>query len=227
MPVSQIPDESGLQSVWPHLVDRQKPGFIAVSRKGRRFVDESASYHEFVPGMIRASEAEGEAEVVGWIIADHRAIRRWGIGFARPWPVPKGRYVRNGYLLRAPTLRALAAAAGIDPDGLEATVREFNAHASRGVDPRFHRGTRTYDLYQGDPEVKPNPCLAPLVQAPFYAVRLYAGEIGTFAGLDTDEHARVRDAQGRVIAGLYAVGNDQVNVLPVLIRVLDRPLGRR
>ena len=212
MPVSQIPGVSGVEGVWPHLVDRMKAGFIAVSRSGRRFVDESGSYHHFVPGMIRSSEQEGETEATAWLVADHRAVKHWGMGFVRPFPVPKGRYLRNGYLLRGDTLAELAQKAGIDPAGLEATVMEFNKNALTGVDPQFNRGSRTYDTYQGDDEIKPNSCLAPLVQAPFYAVRLYVGEIGTFAGIQVDANARVLNKDKLPIAGLYAVGNDQVSV---------------
>lgn len=212
MPVSRIPGVEGVEGVWPHLVDRMKPGFIAVSRKGRRFADESSSYHHFIPGMIRASQEEGEPEAIGWIVADARAVRHWGMGFVRPFPIPKGRYLRNGYLLQGATLEELARKAGIDPVGLQATVTAFNRHAQAGVDPDFNRGNRTYDSYQGDEDIRPNSCLAPLVQAPFYAVRLHVGEIGTFAGLKTDAHARVLDAADAPIPGLYAVGNDQVSV---------------
>jgi len=212
MPVSKKPGVPGTAGVWPHVVDRMKPGFIAVSRSGRRFVDESSSYHHFVPGMIRASELEGEKEAAAWLIADARAVRRWGMGFVRPFPVPKGEYIRNGYLMRGRTLAELAAKAGIDPIGLEATVKKFNGYARNGVDPEFNRGSRTYDRYQGDEEVKPNPCLAPIEHAPYYAVRLYAGEIGTFAGIRTDAYSRVVDENSKPIPGLYAAGNDQVSV---------------
>ena len=212
MPVSQIPGVQGVEGVWPHLVDRMKPGFIAVSRKGRRFADESSSYHHFIPGMIRASQEEGEAEATAWIVADARAVNHWGMGFVRPFPIPKGRYLRNGYLLRGDTLAELAARAGIDAAGLQATVEEFNRNALAGVDPHFNRGNRTYDSYQGDEDIQPNSCLAPLVQGPFYAVRLHVGEIGTFAGLKTDAHARVVGSDDAPIPGLYAVGNDQVSV---------------
>ncbi len=212
MPVSKMPGVEGTAGVWPHLVDRMKPGFIAVARTGRRFADESGSYHHFVPGMLAASEAAGETEAAAWLVADARAVRHWGMGFARPWPVPKGRYVRNGYLIRARTIAELARKAGIDAAGLEETVRRFNENARRGVDPEFNRGNRTYDRYQGDDEIRPNPCLAPLERPPFYAVRIYAGEIGTYAGIRTDAAARVLDAQGAPVPGLYAVGNDQVSV---------------
>lgn len=212
MPVSQIPGLSGVEGVWPHLVDRMKPGFIAVSRRGKRFVDESGSYHHFIPGMIRSSEQEGETEAIAWLVADARAVKFWGMGFVRPFPVPKGRYLRNGYLLRGDTLADLARKAGIDPAGLEATVKAFNKNAIAGVDPEFNRGSRVYDTYQGDDEVKPNSCLAPLVQGPFYAVRLFVGEIGTFAGIKADDKARVIGQDNQPIPGLYAVGNDQSSV---------------
>jgi succinate dehydrogenase/fumarate reductase flavoprotein subunit len=212
MPVSRIPgthDESG---VWPHVVDRPKAGFIAVTRRGRRFVDESRAYHEFVPAMVRASAADGEPEAAAWLVADERTVRRWGIGFVRPWPIPKGRHVASGYLLRGATLRELAVRAGIDPEGLEATVHAWNAQVREGRDREFGRGERLYDRFQGDDAVTPNPCLAPVERPAFYAVRLYATEIGTFAGLATDAQARVLDGQGRPIHGLYAAGNDQLNV---------------
>ena len=212
MPVSKIPGSTGIEGVWPHLVDRMKPGFIAVTRKGRRFANESGSYHHFIPGMIRANEEDGEKEAAAWLVADHRAVTRWGMGFVRPFPVPRGRYIRNGYLLRANTLAELAQKAGIDPSGLQSTVKAFNENARKGVDPEFKRGSWVYDSYQGDEEVTPNSCLAPLEQGPYYAVRLYVGEIGTFAGIKVDATARVLNDADLPIPGLYAVGNDQVSV---------------
>jgi len=212
MPVSKMPGIPGTGGVWPHLVDRMKPGFIAVVRNGKRFADESSSYHDFVPGLVHASAALGDNEAAGWIVADSRAVDRWGMGFARPWPIPKGQYVRNGYLIRGDTIEELASKAGVDPQGLVAEVTRFNANAMRGVDPDFNRGNRTYDLYQGDEEVKPNPCLAPLVKPPFYAVRIYVAEIGTYAGIKTNAHAQVVDQNGQPIPGLYAAGNDQTSV---------------
>lgn len=212
MPVSRIPGVEGVEGVWPHLVERMKPGFIAVNRQGRRFVNESSSYHHFVQGMIQDNTARGEQEAAAWMIADHRAIRRWGMGFVRPFPIPLGKYLRNGYLTRGDTLEALAHKIGVDAAGLADTLKQFNANARLGIDPLFNRGRRVYDSYQGDDEIQPNSCLAPLEQGPFYAVRLYVGEIGTFAGLKTNAHAQVLDEHNRTIAGLYAAGNDQASV---------------
>lgn len=210
MPVSVVPGSKDFTGVWPHLVDRQKPGFIAVRPDGRRFGDESSAYHDFVPEMIQASE--GDASAWCWLIGDAAAVKKWGIGMVRPFPIPHRQHLRSGYLKRAKSLRALAAECGIDPEQLERTVETFNRHAEAGADPHFGRGGRVYDVYQGDPENKPNTCLGPLTKAPFYAIRMEAGIIGTFAGLKTDRHARVLDADGRPVGGLYAVGNDQANV---------------
>ena len=210
MPVSTLPGKTGFEAVWPHLVDRQKPGFIAVTRRGKRFVDESASYHHFIPPMLRA--CAGDDEACAWLIADKRAVDKWGMGFVRPFPVPRGRYIRSGYLLTAPTLSELAGKARIDAAALSATVEAFNHNARLGVDPDFGRGGRVYDLYQGDEEVGPNPCLAPIETGPFFAVKIVPGEIGTFAGLRTDACARVLGKDGQPVPRLYAVGNDQANV---------------
>lgn len=212
MPVSVLPGKSGPDNTWPHLVDRQKPGFIAVDKRGKRFVDESASYHHFVPPLLRACAEAGDTQAHCWLVASKQAVDRWGMGFVRPFPVPRRHYIRSGYLLEGRTIAELARKAGIDPAGLEATIHTFNEYARTGKDLDFNRGGRAYDLYQGDEEVGPNPCLGPIEKGPFYAVKIVPGEIGTFAGLHTDAHARVLDQSGAPIAGLYAVGNDQASV---------------
>ncbi|WP_286851164.1 FAD-binding protein, partial [Hydrogenophaga sp. 70-12] len=89
----------------------------------------------------------------------------------------------------------------------------FNRHAAKGEDPAFGKGSKAYNRYQGDATVTPNPCVAPLEHGPYYAIRLVIGDIGTFAGLVTDEKTRVLDAAGQPIAGLYAVGNDAASVM--------------
>ena len=210
MPVSVEPGSTDYTGVWPHLIDRQKPGFIAVLADGCRFGDESSAYVDFIPQLLAA--CSGSDEAAAWLIADATAVRKWGIGRVRPFPVPHGRYLRSGYLQKGASVRELAVRCGIDAAALEETVRRFNDNAARGVDPDFGRGGRAYDVFQGDPSNGPNPCLAPLERAPFYAVRLKAGLIGTFAGLRTDRHARVLDRDNRPISGLYAVGNDQASV---------------
>jgi succinate dehydrogenase/fumarate reductase flavoprotein subunit len=211
-PVSLVPRPDGSVARFPHLVERAKPGFIAVDARGRRFVNEADSYHDFMVGLFRATPA-GE-EPVAWLIGDHAAQRRWGLGWAKPFPFPLGPALRSGYLERGRTLAELAQACGIEPATLEATVARFNASARAGDDPEFGRGRSPYNRVQGDAAATgANPSLGPLEKAPFYAVRIVAGGLGTFAGLRTDAAARVLGRDGAAVPGLFAVGNDMSSIM--------------
>jgi succinate dehydrogenase/fumarate reductase flavoprotein subunit len=209
VPMSRVPQADGSRALFPHLADRNKPGMITVNRKGERFVNESISYQDFVPQILATLEMEERQEV--YLIADHRAFRRYGLGPVRPHPVPFGKWLRNGYLVSAPTIERLAAKLDLDPARLAATVSRFNMHAAKGEDPDFHRGTTAYQRAMGDPTHTPNPSLGAVDQAPFYAVRLVPGDIGTSVGIRTSPDAEVLDGQDSPIAGLYAAGNDMAN----------------
>ncbi len=211
VPTSLTTRPDGSQGVMPHFIDRAKPGVIAVTRQGQRFANEGNSYHDFVQDMVKA--CPGEAEVLCWLLCDHKALRSYGLGCVAPFPMPIGRHLRSGYLKRGATLAELAGVIGVEPGALQATIDEFNRHARNGEDPAFGKGSQAYNRFQGDELVQPNPCVAPLEQGPFYAIRLVVGDIGTFAGLVTDAKTRVLDASGRPIKGLHAVGNDAASVM--------------
>lgn len=211
IPVSKVTHRDGSSGAFPHLIDRYKPGIIAVTRDGRRFTNESDSYHDMGRAML--GTCPRGSEVAAWLIADTRAIRRYGLGFAKPFPLPLWPHLRSGYLHQGRTPEALAAAIGVDAGGLRATIDRFNDGARRGVDPEFGRGSTAYNRFLGDPAITPNPCVAPLDQAPFYAVKLVLGDLGTFAGIRTDAQARALDASGAPIPGLYAVGNDAASIM--------------
>ncbi|MGF6552083.1 succinate dehydrogenase/fumarate reductase flavoprotein subunit [Paraburkholderia youngii] len=210
-PVSLVPRKSGEAVAFPHLIERAKPGVIAVTRAGRRFVNEASSYHDFINALI-GTTPKGE-EVCAWLICDHRFQRRYGLGFSKPFPFPTAPYRRSGYLRRAHSLAELASQCGIDPQGLQTTVAAYNSYAKDGFDPQFHKGSTPYNRVQGDVRYKPNPCNAPLERGPFYAVKLLPGSLGTFAGLATDAAARVLDDAGQPVPGLYAVGNDSASMM--------------
>jgi succinate dehydrogenase/fumarate reductase flavoprotein subunit len=211
VPVSITMRKDGSQGVMPHFIDRAKPGVIAVTREGVRFANEGNSYHDFVQAMVKAAKP-GE-EISAFLVCDHRALRKYGLGCVPPFPMPIGRHIRTGYLKRGATLAELAAETGVDAKGLEATVTEFNIAAAEGRDPAFGKGSRAYNRYQGDALHGPNPCIAPIKDGPFYAIKLVIGDLGTYAGIKTDEHARALDAAGRPIAGLYAIGNDMASIM--------------
>src|SRR5215207_818877 len=210
-PVSLVPYRNGRVGTYPHIVDRGKPGLIAVLSDGRRFVNEADGYYQFTTAMIAAAP-EGE-EVAAWLICDHAFQRRYPFGMAKPFPVPVWPYLRSGYLKRGRTLAELARECGINPEGLTQTVAAFNEHARVGEDPEFGRGTTAFNRGSGDPEHKPNPSLAPIEKGPFYAIKVLPGSFGTFAGLKADPQARVLDADGNPIPGLYVAGSDQANVM--------------
>ncbi len=211
VPVSRVPRRGGDVGVFPHFIDRAKPGLIAVRSDGARFVNEANSYHDFVQALTAATPA-GEP-VRAFLIADHAFIRRFGLGFAKPFPVPLGPLVRSGYLKRGATPEALARAAGIDPAGLARTLAAYNEDARAGEDRVFGKGSTAYNRFNGDPAFTPNPCLAPIEAGPFYAVEVVVGDLGTFAGLRTDASARVLGQDGRPIPGLYAAGNDMASIM--------------
>ncbi|MBG6119971.1 MULTISPECIES: FAD-binding protein [unclassified Sphingobium] len=202
-PTSTMPDGSlppGAQLPFMHHIDLAKPHIIMVDRTGRRFSNESGSYHENGKAMYRA----GAVPCFGIMDARHRSRYPWG--FAMPGITPAA-WLESGYMKRADTLAELAIMLGIDPDGLAATVERFNRFAQTGVDEDFRRGARAFDRYHGDPTCRPNPCLGAIEQGPFYGVTMFPGDLGTNGGLISDEHGRVLKEGGDVIEGLYAAGN--------------------
>ena len=210
-PVSLVPHPDGTTGRFPHIIERGKPGIIAVLADGRRFCNEANGYHDYVEAMLR-SVPRG-LEMASWLICTRDFQRRYGLGIARPSPVPEGPYIRSGYIKTGRTLADLARACGIDPGGLERSVATYNEHARRGEDPQFGRGASPYNRLQGDATCRPNPCVAPIEKPPFYAVKVVPGSFGTFAGLKTDAHARVLDRAGVPIAGLYASGTDMASIM--------------
>lgn len=211
VPVSLTTRKNGSKGVMPHFIDRAKPGVIAVMRDGKRFANEGNSYHDFVQAMIKAAKP-GE-EIAAYLVCDHPTLRKYGLGCVPPFPMPLGHHLNTGYLMRGETLEALAVKAGIDAKAFAETVKQFNASAALGHDAAFGKGSKAYNRYQGDAMHGPNPCIAPIENGPFYAIKMVIGDLGTYAGIVTDENARALDAEGRVIPGLYAAGNDMASIM--------------
>jgi succinate dehydrogenase/fumarate reductase flavoprotein subunit len=207
VPVSQVPRPDGSFGLFPHFIDRAKPGVIAVTPKGRRFVNEGNSYHDFIQALF------AQKETSAWLVTDHRAIRAYGLGFVKPWPLPLGPHLQSGYLISGSSFTDLAAKMKINEIEFEKTLIRFNEHAKSGTDPEFGKGGTAYNRFYGDTEIQPNPCVAPIVAAPFYAVKVLVGDLGTYAGIATNGNAQVLDANKRPIPGLYAAGNDALSIM--------------
>jgi succinate dehydrogenase/fumarate reductase flavoprotein subunit len=211
-PVSVVTRDDGSKGLFPHLVlDRAKPGLIAVTSAGRRFVNEAVSYHDFVLAMFESNKTA--PSIPAYLICDAAFLAKYGLGIVYPGHRRPEKFVERGYLHRGATLDELAAKISIDPAALRATVERHNGFAQTGVDPDFGKGETDLNRFNGDPQHRPNPCIGPLSTPPFYALAVWPADLAVSTGLATDADARVLTAEGRPIAGLYACGNDMTSVM--------------
>ena len=204
IPVVELPP--GINSMNREMIngDRTRPRSIMVNRKARRFTNEAADYNS-IGGAFHQEDvtAMEYANLPCWLIFDHAHLMQYGsamrpyTGTTPPW------------LTEAPSLSALADALGIPSAELERTVQRWNENVAGGSDPDFHRGESAHDRWWGDPYRKGQieGTLGPIADAPFYAMELSIGTIGTKGGPKIDTDARVIDLDGSVISGLYAAGN--------------------
>ena len=211
-PAFRLADEDRAR---PMFVERALPGCMIVNQQGRRYMNEAASYHVAGGEMMRLHSDECST-IPSWFLFDARYRGEYAVGPLLPGPPAMDRAVRQGMrdvMRQARTVEELARVIEVPADALQQTFARFNEFAARGEDPDFQRGVNGYDRYYGDPRSEPNPCLAPLGKAPFYAVQIFPGDIGTKGGVLTDENGRALDADNRPIPGLYAIGNSSASVM--------------
>jgi hypothetical protein len=207
MPALHVPGEEldGTPHYRPLHSERAAPGAIMVDRAGRRFVDEAQNYGDVGRAMLRSGTgAPAFAAAPCWLVFDAAYRHRYPVGPLGPAdPDP-------AWLHRADDVGALADAMGVAPEVLGDTVAAFNVTADKGGDDAFGRGALPYDRWIGDPGA-PHPTLAALRQAPFYALAVHLGCMGTKGGPRTDDRGRVLSLGGTVVRGLYAAGNAAAN----------------
>jgi 3-oxosteroid 1-dehydrogenase len=189
---------------------RQRPRTIYVDAAGQRFVNESNSYMEVGKAMYARDKTS--RAVPCWLIFDDRYRKRYAHLRSSPGRFPR-KLLESGMVKQAWTLQDLARMCAIDPTGLSETIERFNQNAAEGVDPDYGRGESAYNRALGDPNHKVHPCLGPIDEAPYYAVQVVPGDIGTCGGLLTDADARVIGQDDRPIEGLYATGNGTATVM--------------
>jgi 3-oxosteroid 1-dehydrogenase len=200
------------------IMEKSFPGSCVVNMKGERFANESQNYMAFQKDLYKVHSDDNPCSPM-YQIFDARFRRDYIVGplmtaqLKPDWTIPK-EWFETRLVGKADTIRELAAQLGIDADNLEDTVAKMNVYAKTGKDPEFQRGDSAYDRYYGDPRFEPNPCLGAINEAPFYAIRVDAGDFGTQGGLVTNPDAQVTRENGEAIAGLYAVGNCSAAVLP-------------
>ena len=210
-----VPDEPSPRLA---IMEKSFPGSCVVNRDGKRFANESQNYMAFQKDLFKTHTDE-HPNAPAWHVFDATFRENFMVGplmtkaMKPDFQIPK-KWFDTGFVAKANSIRELADALAINADGLEETIANMNHYAQTGTDEEFGRGDSAYDRYYADPAIKPNPCLAPIVKAPFYAMRIEAGDFGTLGGLDTDTSARVKKADGGVFEGLFAVGNCSAAILP-------------
>jgi 3-oxosteroid 1-dehydrogenase len=187
-----------------HPLEMSHPYSLMVDQSGERYVNESASY--LVHGKAMYDRDSVVPAIPSWFICDSRFRNRYRWAGAAPGK-PPAEWLTSGYMIETASLGELARRCGMEEEKLRRTVARFNGFAASGVDEDFGRGSGAYHRFLGDPTVKPNPNLGAVEKPPFYAVKLYPGDVGTAGGLVTDEYARVQREDGSIIPGLYATGN--------------------
>jgi len=211
-PVSRFTRPDGTTAIYPHTVtDRGKPGYMAVNQDGQRFTNESNSYHDFVKGMFQAHR--NRPAIPAFLICDKQSLWEYGLGAVKPRNIGLKHHLSSGYVREAATLNDLARMIDVDADELTKTVGKYNEDAVHGEDTLFGRGSNDYHKYTGDPNHQPNPCMRPLQSAPYFAVQIFPGDLGTAAGLGSNNDAQVLGRDGNAIPGLYACGNDMAGIM--------------
>jgi 3-oxosteroid 1-dehydrogenase len=190
--------------------ERSFPHCIIVDANGRRFMNESASYVDC--GHWQYDHNKEVPAIPAWLIMESRHRNSYPFGFALPRMTPQ-KMIDSGYLVKADTLEELAAKIGVDPAGLVDEAAKFSEYARAGRDEDFNRGDSAYDHVYSDPRVTPNPNLGAIEKGPFFATKIYPGDLGTKGGILTDEFARAIREDGTVIPGLYAAGNSSASVM--------------
>jgi 3-oxosteroid 1-dehydrogenase len=187
------------------------PHAILVDQTGVRYMNEGGSYMAYCKGMLERNKTV--PAVPSWAIFDSEYISNYMLAGTLAGANKPKRWFDEGYLHQAGSIEELARELGMQPATLCETVTMFNGFVARNCDEQFGRGNRAYDNWLGDPFHKPSQTLGSIAKPPFYAVPVVPGDVGTYGGVVTDEHARVLREDGTVIAGLYATGTSTASVM--------------
>jgi 3-oxosteroid 1-dehydrogenase len=209
-----MPTASNFHEIHQCAFDVGRPWSVCVNRNGVRFVNEATGYDSFGQAMVEDHLKTG-ANLPCWLVFDSKFRAKFSAGGLMPLAHTPERRVPDDwwdhYVFRADTIEALAAKIKVPADALADSVARINAYSKTGIDKDFGRGGNIYDQFFGDPTVTPNPNLGPIDRAPYYAVPINNGDLGTKGGLKADARARVLDGSGQPIPNLYAAGNNAGN----------------
>nr|WP_234901564.1 FAD-dependent oxidoreductase [Mycolicibacterium fluoranthenivorans] len=210
VPIVQIPGDTlgGRPRSRSVRLERTRPRSIIVNRAGKRFLNEAGEYNSMAGPFHHLDPRAGYLNDPAWIVFDDQHLKRYGFLGTEPGSEAPDWFNKSA------GLEELAEKTGICADGLAHTISAWNASVEHEQDPEFNRGASAYDGYWGDNSA-PTPALqtlGPLDTAPFYAVPVAVGAMGTKGGPRTDRDGRVLHVNGRVIEGLFAAGNAMAGV---------------
>lgn len=220
--IAQMEERVGNQMTLPPGADESEfkpsaqamtasPHAILVDQSGVRYMNEGGSYMAYCKAMLERNKVV--PAVPSWAVFDSQYVRNYMLAGTMPGSKKPQRWYDEGYLKKSDTIDELARQLSIDPSTLKATVARFNQFVAQNRDEDFHRGERAYDQWLGDPYNKPSQTLGSITEAPFYAVPVVPGDVGTYGGVVTDEYARVLRKDGAIIPGLYATGTSTASVM--------------
>lgn len=206
---------------------------VQVNRYGRRVVNEKRNYNDRteVHGHYDAGGAEFPNRLL-FMIYDQRSAEAFAGAYPFPTDPSGGRWVLSGQTIEelAARIQSRLAATGeqtagfsLAPDfasNLAQTIGRFNDYARSGEDLEFGRGKHAYDNEwhlvfspmaanaPHPPNPHPSVTMHPFRdQGPYHAIILAAGALDTSGGPAIDASARVLDASGAPIPGLFGAGN--------------------
>ena len=195
------------------LFDVLGPVGILTDRSGKRWCNEGTPYNDLGHVWVDQVQA-GKPVLPCWFIFDQRALQNYGACGLRP-DANQDEWIESKALLKAETMEGLAKELGAP--ALPESLRRWNHLAEIGHDEDFGRGapgsfeqlaSAVYTQFPGvaRPHPWPNPCLAPLENGPYYAMRVVLSDLGTKGGLVCDGSGRVTRPDGSIVEGLYACG---------------------
>jgi len=158
---------------------------IAILRKGLRYAWSilDADWPEKIPATLPYGgglfwDSDHEPGQAGFTVEGTQAMLERGM--------------RAGTVLKADTLEELAEKMGVPVENFQESVRRINAAADAGYDGDF--GKRPELLFRLD-------------KAPYYALKFGPALLAVVGGLQVSTRMEVRDGNGGVVDGLYAIGN--------------------
>lgn len=178
------------------------PG-VWVNKTGHRFAAESVAenigdigtYYGKQPGGIVWSilsqadvdrlVSEGSEIAIGEFVVYHKPMDRL--------PIELDAHLESGLVKKADTLEELADMMDVPQDVFVETMRSYNEACEKGYDDAF---------------MKKPQYLRAVDKAPFYAIPLATGTMGSAGGIKVNGNMQVVDVDGNAIEGLYAVGLD-------------------